>query len=222
MARIAVETNGGVFEDSCYITNSLAHRMATKITRQKRVILSKYANIKQMVKVGDYVSTNDPLITFDDTEDEFTSQMLAAMADEIGDNDEVIAGSAPVLAKISGKIVDIQVFYTADPEQMTGSLKKFVNGYISDARKREKTISKYENVYDARTLVKTSERLIPDSQGKVKGVKLPDGVMVDFYIEYDDVVAPGDKISYLSSGRVRNRFNCGDRAATIKKEAHLA
>ena len=197
MARVAVETNGGVYEDSCYITDSLAHRMTTKITRQKRVILSKYANIKNKVKVGTNINVNQALITFDDTADEFTSQMLAAMADEIGDSDEVIAGSAPVLSKIKGRIVDIQVYYTADPEEMTPSLRRMVDKYATDARKREKTISKHENLYDANTLVKTSSRLTPDSQGKIKGVKLPDGVMIDFYIEYDDVVAPGDKISYF-------------------------
>lgn len=199
MARIAIETNGGVYEDSCYITDGLAHRMATKITRQKRVILSKYANIKHMVQPGYVISANQPLITFDDTADEFTSQMLAAMADEIGDSDEVIASNAPVLSKYSGRIVDVQIFYTADPNEMTPSLRKIVNNYVKEVHKREKTISEYESIYDANTLVKTSERLVPDSQGKVKGVKLPDGVMIDFYIEYDDVMAPGDKLSFYSA-----------------------
>ena len=196
MARIAVETNGGVFEDSCYITDQLAHRMATKITMQKRVILSKYANIKSMVKIGDRVETNSVLLSFDDTEDEFTSMMLQTMAAEAGDEDEVIAGTAPVISKYAGNIVDIRIYYTADPNEMTPTLRKIVDGYNNDAKKREKTIEKYENIYDATTIPKSSQRLVPDGQGKVKGVKLPDGVMIDFYIEYEDVIAPGDKISY--------------------------
>ena len=195
MARIAVETNGGVFEDSCYITDDLAHRMATKITMQKRVILSKYANIKSMVKVGDNVATNSILISFDDTQDEFTSMMLQTMAAEAGDEDEVIAGTAPVVSKYSGKIADIRIYYTADPNEMTPTLHKIVEGFSSANRKREKVIEKYENLYDANTITKPAERLEPDGQGKVKGVKLPDGVMIDFYIEYEDIMAPGDKLS---------------------------
>ena len=58
MARVAVETNGSVYEDACYITNRLAHRMTTKMTRQKRVILSRFANISKIVKIGDRVNVN--------------------------------------------------------------------------------------------------------------------------------------------------------------------
>lgn len=201
MARVALETNGGVYEDSCYITNSLAHRMATKITRQKRVILSRFANIKYMAKVGQHINTNDPLLTFDDTQDEFTSQMLQAMADETGDDDEIIATNAPVVSKISGVIKDIRIYYTVDLDEMTPSLRKIVEDYNKPARQKEKTLAKYMNVYDANTIIRSSEKLIPDSTGKVKGVKL-DGVMIDFYIEYLDIMAPGDKLSFSSVGNV--------------------
>lgn len=198
LARIAIETNGGVFEDSCYITDSLAHRMKTKITRQKRVILSKYANIKSMVRVGDRVDTNDPLITFDDTNDEFTSQLLQAMASEVEDADEVVATSAPVISKINGTITDIRITYTVDLDVMTPTLRKVVEKYTKETKKREKTLAKYMNVYDANTITKSSDKLVPDGLGKVLGVKL-DGVMIDFYIEYEDIMAPGDKLSYYSA-----------------------
>ena len=118
------------------------------------------------------------------------------MAAEVEDEDEMIAGTAPVISKYSGKIVDIRIYYTADPAEMTPTLRAIVENYVNEAHKREKTIEKYENLYDADTIPKSSQRLIPDSQGKVKGVTLPDGVMIDFYIEYEDVMAPGDKLSY--------------------------
>lgn len=206
MARVAVETNGGVYEDACYITDKLAHRMTTKITKQKRVILSRFANIKYMVKIGQTVQTNDPILTFDDTEDEFSSQMLARMAEEAGDDDEVMATNAPIVSKVTGVIRDIRIYYTIDPTLMTPSMQKVLKDYNTSASKREKTISKYMNLYDANTLVKTSEQLQPDSTGKVKGVKINDGIMIDFYIEYEDVMSPGDKLSYSTRG-VRNLVN---------------
>ena len=199
MARVAVETNGGVFEDSCFITNKFAHRITTKITRQKRVILSKYANIKHMVKLGQDIGANEALLTFDDTEDAFTSQMLAAMADEAGDEDEVIATNAPVISKISGKVVDIQIFYTADPNEMTPSMRAVIEDYAKRVAKRENSLEKYTSTLDSKTIIHPSERLIPDSNGKVKGVKLPDGIMIDFYIEYEDVASAGDKVSFHSA-----------------------
>ena len=206
MARVAVETNGGVYEDACYITDKLAHRMTTKITKQKRVILSRFANIKYIVKIGQTVQTNDPILTFDDTEDEFSSQMLARMAEEAGDDDEVMATNAPIVSKVTGVIRDIRIYYTIDPTLMTPSMQKVLKEYNASASKREKTISKYMNLYDANTLVKTSEQLQPDSTGKVKGVKINDGIMIDFYIEYEDVMSPGDKLSYSTRG-VRNLVN---------------
>ena len=53
--------------------------------------------------------------------------------------------------------------------------------------------------HNSNTIVKTSQRLEPDYEGKVKGTKVGDGVIIDFYIEYEDVMAPGDKISYLTN-----------------------
>lgn len=196
MARVAVETNGGVYEDACYITDRLAHRMQTKITRQKRVILSRFANIKYIVKIGQVLKANDPLLTFDDTEDEFSSQILAKMAEEAEDDNEIIASSAPVITKHGGVVKDIRIYYTIPPEQMTESMRNIVNVYNKDAQKREKVISKYKNIYDANTIVKTSEQLTPDSEGKVKGVRVNDGIFIDFYIEYEDIMAPGDKLSF--------------------------
>ena len=82
---------------------------------------------------------------------------------------------------------------------MTPTLRAVVEKYNDDAKKREKTISKYENIYDATTIPKSSQKLVPDGQGKIKGINCPDGVVIDFYIEYEDVMAPGDKISYFSA-----------------------
>ena len=126
MARVAIVTDGSVFEDACYMTDDLAHRMATKITRQKRVILSKYANINYIAKVNQAVQANDPILTFDDTQDEFTSQMLANMAAEANDDDEILATSAPVVTKYTGTITDIRIYYTVPLEELTPSLRKIV------------------------------------------------------------------------------------------------
>ena len=73
-------------------------------------------------------------------------------------------------------------------------MQKIIKSYVNDTNKREKTIAKYVDLNSANTLVKTSEQLKPDSTGKVKGARLNDGIMIDFYIEYDDVMSVGDKL----------------------------
>lgn len=193
LARVAFESNGSVYEDSGYMTDAFAHRFATKITRQKRVIVSEFANIKYMAKIGQQVQANDPILAFDDTEDEFSSQLLASITDQMEDLDEVIAASAPVVSKYSGVIRDINITYTVPLERMSPSLRKVVQQYSNDAAKREKVLGKYRDVRDANTIVKNSEMSIPDSRGKVGGVKIGDGVIIDFYIEYEDVAGNGDK-----------------------------
>ncbi|MCM1295010.1 MAG: hypothetical protein NC311_05665 [Muribaculaceae bacterium] len=193
LARVAFESNGSVYEDSGYITDEFAHRFATKITRQKRVIISEFANIKYIAKIGQKVQANDPILAFDDTEDEFSSQLLASITDQMEDLDEVIATSAPVVSKYSGVIKDIGITYTVPLERMSPTLRKVVQEYSKDAAKREKVLGKYRDVRDANTIVKNSEMSVPDSRGKVGGVKIGDGVIIDFYIEYEDVAGNGDK-----------------------------
>ena len=182
-----------MYEDSGYITDAFAHRFATKITRQKRVIISEFANIKYMAKIGQTVQANDPILAFDDTEDEFSSQLLASITDQMEDMDEIIATSAPVVSKYSGTIRDIAITYTVPMERMSPSLRKVVQAYSKDAAKREKVLGKYRDVRDSNTIVKNSEMSVPDSRGKVGGVKVGDGIIIDFYIEYEDVAGNGDK-----------------------------
>ena len=150
--------------------------------------------VKYIVKVGQDVKTNDPLLTFDDTADEFSSQLLQSIAEE-QDEDEIIATNAPILSKVTGKVVDIAIYHSCPTKDMTPSMKKLVEMYDSVQTKRAKTIGKYRSVSDANTIVRPGDTLAPDKSGKVKGVPLPDGVMIDFYVEYIDIMAPGDKTS---------------------------
>lgn len=195
LATVAIECSGNVYEDSCYITDDLAHRLATKLTQEKNVIISKFANIKYIVKRGQSVKANDPLMMFDDTADEFASQLLAGMAEEAEDTDEVIATTAPVITKVTGVVKDIKIYYTVPLEEMTPSLRKIVEMYNKDNSAREKAIAKYIDPRDANTILTPAKQVTPDSTGRVKGVKVGDGVLIEFYIEYEDIMGVGDKLT---------------------------
>ena len=132
-------------------------------------------------------------LEFDDTEDSFSSQLMASIADQMEDDDEVIATSAPVVTKHTGDIKDIQIVYTVPMEELSPSMRAVVQAYSKEAKKREKVISKYGKVYDANTILKNSDITVPDSLGKVAGTKVGEGVIIDFYIECHDIAGNGDK-----------------------------
>lgn len=198
LGRVAIASNGTVYEDACYITDKLAHDLASKITQHKSVIISQFSNIKYIVKKGQEIKANDPLIIFDDTKDEFTSQLLASMADEIEDQEEIVASTAPIISKVSGVVKDIKIYYTVPIESMTPSLQKVIKDYNSSVASREKVIAKYIDPKNANTILTPSTQTEPDSAGRVKGIKVGEGILIEFFIEYLDVMAVGDKLSFLS------------------------
>ena len=195
LARVAIVANGGVFEDACYLSERLAKRLASKITREKIVTVSQFTNIKYIVKVGQQVRANDPLLVFDDTQDEFTSQLLASMADEANDTDEISATTAPVITKVSGTVTDIKIYYTVPVEELSPSLRKLVEDYTAKASKRKKFLAKYIDPKDANTVLTPSEQMIPDAAGRVSNIKVGDGVIIKIYVEYLDVLGVSDKIT---------------------------
>lgn len=197
LARVAIVSNGGVYEDACYLTDRLAKRLASKITREKIITVSQFTNIKYIVKKGQQVLANDPLLVFDDTQDEFTSQMLASMAAESEDTDMVNASAAPVITKVSGTVTDIKIYYTVPLEDLSPSLRKLVKEYTKETGKRKEFLAKYIDPKNANTIIPPSEQRIPDAAGRVSNIRVGDGVIIKIYVEYLDVLGVSDKITNL-------------------------
>ena len=216
LARVAIVSNGAVFEDATYITDELAEKMATYITVDKTVHLSRFSNIKKIVKKGQQIQANDALLYFDDTDDQFSSQMLQQMADESEDDDEISATAAPVFCKVTGVVKDIKIYYTCDIDLMSPSLQKLIKSYNSEVSKRHKVIEKYMDPKNAQSIIPPCEQVKPDSTGRVKGKKMPKEVMIEFYIEYKDKVKLGDKENnmYALKGVVSNIIPKGQEAFT--------
>lgn len=195
LARVAIISNGNVYEDSGEITERFAERAATKITKEKAVLISPYANIKRMVNIGDEVLADDPLIIFDDTKDEFTSQMLQSMASNLDDEDELLSSSMPVTAKFGGVVKDIKIYYTIPVEEMSPSLQKLIKKYNANIKRREDVISKYIPQESQNTILYPSKPVTPDSSGRVNGKKIGNNVKIFFYIETYDIAGIADKFT---------------------------
>lgn len=205
LARVAIISSGEVYEDSTKVSAKFADRLSSKISTVKNITLTKYSNIRFMAKKGDVLEANDPILLFDDTQDEFTSSMLAAMAEEVEDTDDILATGAPILSKTGGTITDIKIYYTVPLNELSPSLQKIIKKYTSDVSKKEKFISKYMDIRDSNTILTPTTEVKPDVSGKVKGIPIGEGVIIQFAIEYLDVYGVGDKIT--NYGAVKG-INC--------------
>jgi hypothetical protein len=203
MAKIMLVSDGSVYEDSTYITDNLAQQMATLSTVNKPIVVSKFTNVTKWLKIGDKVEVNDHIIIFNDSNDEFISGMFEGAEEDI---DEVHFGATPVKSKVTGTVKDLKVYYTVPFDTLTPSMQKFIKSVSSHNTGREKAISKHMDIRNAETVFARMEQTEPDSLGRVKGIKVDEGVLIEYFIEYLDVMGVADKLTYNSAikGTVNN------------------
>ena len=198
LTKIAIHAGYYTFEDSSICTENFAKQMTSYITMKKDTILHHKTNVGQMVKVGDPIKTGEPLITFEPYVGE---DDVSAMLDSLGElGMEVQKLSKNYLkSKYTGVIEDIKIYYTVPEEELSPSLRKIITEYNANINKKKSIIDKYHTEENPSGIIlPPSEQVIPVN-GKVKGVEVGDGVLIEFYIKYADELSLGDKISYYTA-----------------------
>lgn len=200
-AKVAVAPNWDIFEDSAPVTYKLSQRLKTDMIDEKKIALNKGAFVDWMVKIGDKVKVGDPLIRFDADRDndDFFQQFLQGVRAET--KEEILASTmSTIKSKHAGEVVDIKVYQTVPTEQLDPSLQTIVTEYQKKLKTRNKTLDKYKNPGDSnyyksgQVITEEVEVLKPDAQGKIKGKKVDDGILVCIYVKYGDSVKKGDKV----------------------------
>lgn len=200
LTKIAIVPNWDIFEDSAPISAALSKRLSTVMITEKPLALNKEASVDFMVKVGDKIKTGDPLIRFDQSPDDpVVNKFLESIREEL--DEEILESTSTTLkSKYTGEIIDIKIFSTVELDDLSPSLKKIVSNYYSKLKKRNKVLDKYKNDGDyeyyksGHLITEAPIRLEPDIQGKIRGVKVDDGVLIVFYIKYRDNMKKGDKM----------------------------
>ena len=203
LAKVAILNTDEGFEDSTSVSSWLSSAMATDVVVQKDVSISKNANIYSIVKVGQAIQEGDPLIIFQNSFDEKDANLLLK---NITDPEFVSdLGRIRLKSKYTGTIQDIKIYRTCEIEDMSESLAKLVSEYEKDIKKRKAMYKKY-NAPGANTLD-------PDYKMETTGImkNTMDGVMIVFYIKYNDMLSVGDKVVAQSAnkGVVKNIFPDG-------------
>lgn len=202
LQKIMCMSEFSTFEDSTFVTKKSAHDMATEVVMEKAVTLGKNATVDKIVKVGDKVLVGDELIVFENSfEEESLNKLLGNIGEELKEEIRSM-GKTPIKSKYSGVIEDIQIYTGSDPDSLSPSLKKLVTDYWKDIKAKKKLLNKYDSsseVYKCGLLLNQPDHPIETKDGKIKGEKVDDGVLIIFYIKYEDIVSIGDKITFFTA-----------------------
>lgn len=201
LLKIAVIPEWDIFEDSAPLTKKASNKLVTQMAMPVSVSLDKSAYVSKILKVGDKVNAGDSVIVFDNYhEDEDVLAMLQSMREDLAE-DIIETGMTKKTSHYTGVISNIEINTTVPVEELSESLQKIVKDYWKNIEKRNAILTKYSNPGDmnfyksGNVITDVSTPVEPDYQGKVKGKVVNEGVLITFYVRFDDVLSRGDKIA---------------------------
>lgn len=189
--KCAILNTDAGYEDSAIISQDLADDLTHSVVLKVEKIFSKNTNIYNMVKVGQEIEEGDSLLTiqtpFD--EDDMNTLLKKLSADE---SDVTNLGRIPIKSKVTGVVQDIVMYRTVEKSELSESLRKAFNAYEKDIEEKRKVMKKY-GIDDS--MLPANYKL--PATGKLKNAE--DGVLIEFYLRYEDKMSVGDKIIYYSA-----------------------
>lgn len=197
LAKTAIMSSFGTYEDSKTITSKLSERLSTEMVMMKHVILGPNATVSKMVKKGDSVVVGDELITFEQSNQEkMVNELLRNIGNDLKEEIKNM-GKNSLISKYTGTIEEVRIYSTNPVKELSPSLGKIVSSYWKEIKYKKELIRKYkinDPTYQGNTFYELDEPITPDATGKVKGYKIDEGVIFEFYIKFYDRVGIGDKL----------------------------
>lgn len=205
LSKVAIMSTYDTYQDATMITEKLSDDAATEMCFVRQVTIGKNANVEYIVKKGDEIKVGDSLIQFDTSyEDESLNKLLAALSED--EQESVLEGSKnDIHSKYSGVIEDIKIYSTVEIDELSPSLKKIVKNYYNTIEKKKKFLEQYDPE-SKDSIVKcgllfneTTKKIEPNKFGVIKGQKIEDGVMIEFYIKHSEPLEIGSKIANFTA-----------------------
>lgn len=190
LAKFAILNTDEGFEDSAIISNSLSEAMASDVVLEIERSIPKAANVYNLVKKGQEIHEGDTLMILQNAYDEEDVNML--LKNLAGSEDEITdLGRIPIKSKVTGVVQDIIIERTVEIDELSPTLKKLVNSYENDIKRKKKAMDKYG--------IKDENKTLPDTKampatGKLKNAY--DSVVIRIYLMYHDKFKVGDKLIY--------------------------
>lgn len=205
LTKIAITSLYCTYEDSAFVTEKLSDECSTEMCFKKPVTIGRNSNVSQMVKVGDEVSIGDPLISFDENFEESDINKLLANLSDSEELEDVVVSSNKNIAKAhhSGVIEDIKMYSTVELEDLSPSLQKIFGDYYKKINKKKTLLTKYDKegsiVKCGMLLNETTGKIEPNRYGVIRGEKVNDGVLIEFYIKHEEPLEVGSKIAHFTA-----------------------
>lgn len=194
LTKVAIMNTDEGFEDSTSISHALSEALASEVvTMRDTPPLTKTTNIYNIVKVGDPIQEGDPLIIYQNAFDEEDANLLLK---SITDEDIVSdLGRVRIKSKYTGVVQDIKIYRTCEIEEMSSTMQKIVRDYEKGIKATRAMYKKY-GIPGANML--DPDYVMPQT-GKLKNC--PDGIVIEFYIKYNDKMSVGDKLVAQSANK---------------------
>lgn len=204
LTKVACMATYTSFEDGNFVTDKLSKKLGTEVCMEAEAIVGMNSNVDYIVKVGQQVNVNDPLIIYDNSsQDASFNKMLANIGKELKE-EITLMGKIPVKSKYAGVIEDIKIYTTVEPKELSPSLRKIVDAYFARLRAQEAEIKKRGG--DVNGLEFSEKAVVIDGgeDGKIMGVKVGPGVLIKFFIKYKDYLDIGDKLVHFTAMKYVN------------------
>lgn len=202
LQKVACMSSYSTYEDSTFITKKLSEDMASDIVMMKTVVLGKNASVDYLVKAGDTVTVGDDLIRFEQSfDDESLNTFLGTVGDALKEEIKSL-GKTPVKSKYSGVIEDVRIYSTVDMEELSPSIQKIATTYYNRINKRNMLLNKYDKTktsYKCGIILSEPIGKIDSKDGKLKGNDVGEGILIEIYIKYRDVMGIGDKLAFFTA-----------------------
>ena len=203
LEKVAIMSSYDTYNDSSLITAKLARDAEADMVFCKPVVIGKNSNVYNMCKIGDDVNIGDPLISFDTS---FDDSDLNKLLSNLSDSQKSIldeGSTNQIKSKYAGRIVDIKIYSTVDEEELSDSLRKIVKQYYDRIKHKNEFVGKYDNtdsiVKCGMLLNESTGKVEPNIYGVIKGQKVQDSVLIEFYISHGDIMGVGDKLTYFTA-----------------------
>lgn len=191
LTKVACMSTYTNFEDGNFVTDKLAKKLGTEICMEATAIVGANSNVDFIVKVGQEVNVNDPLIIYDNSSDDASfNKMLANIGKELKE-EITLMGKTPVKSKYAGVIEDIRIYTTVETKRLSPSLKRIVEAYFTKLRAQEAEIKRRGAEDTALSFTEKATVIDGGEDGKIMGLKVGAGVLFRFFIKYKDYLDIG-------------------------------
>lgn len=201
MTKVAFMSTYNTYQDATMITEKLSDDASTEMCFVRQVSIGKNSNVEYMVKKGQEIKVGESLIQFDTSYEDNSLNMLLASLSAEGQQDILSGSRNDIHSKYSGTIEDIKIYSTVELDDMSPSLRKIVKAYYNQINEKKTFLEKYDpdsknSIVKCGILMNdTTKKIEPNKFGVIKGQKIEEGVMIEFYVKHSEPLEIGSKIA---------------------------